>query len=134
MIDIENTIFNIIKDALIQKYPNIVVLGEYVRKVPKFPCVFIIELNNSVIKSYQDDKGVERYANVSYQVDVFTSGQGKKQQSKNIMNVINEEMANLLFTRDFLQYLTNLENDQLCRLTARYQAIVSHDYRIYNNR
>jgi hypothetical protein len=132
MIDIEQAVFNKLRTVLKQKDSSVTVLGEYTRKKPEFPCVVIIELDNNCYKSSQDDTSMENHALVSYQIDIYCDGQEKKKDCKELMSIVDTEMLKMLFNRDFLQYLTNEEEDQLCRMTSRYSAIVGKDIRIYN--
>lgn len=133
MIDIEQAVFTIVRDAVKTKYPNALVLGEYTREIQTFPCVMLTEINNIVNKQTQDDIRVENHCIVGYQVDVICTGTNKKKQSKEIIKEVDTALASKLFIRDFLQSLNDFEDIQLYRITARYSAVVGNDYRMYTN-
>lgn len=132
MIDIENELFTIIATALREAYTGIFVTGEYVRQPPKFPAVSIVEMDNSVYQRGVDSADVEQFANVMYQVDVYSSlNKGRKAQAKAIIALIDEQFARFGFIRNFLNPVPNFDDATIYRMTARYRAVVSKNETIY---
>lgn len=134
MIDIESKVFTTVATALRDAYgaANIYVAGEYVPQPPRFPAVFIVEMDNSVDVRGRDTANIENFADVMYQVDVYSNkNTGKKAQAKEIIALADEQFAALGFTRTFLNPVQNLNDATVYRMTARYQAAVGRDETIY---
>lgn len=134
MIDIESQVFTTVATALREAYgaSNIYVTGEYVSQPPKFPAVFIVEMDNSVDLRGRDTANIENYASVMYQIDVFSNkNTGKKAQAKEIMALVDGQFAALGFSRTFLNPVQNMNDATVYRMTARYQAVVGNDQTIY---
>ena len=135
MIDIENELFTLIATELRATYDGIFVSGEYVSQPSRFPAVSFVEMDNSVYQPGRDSSGIENFANVMYQVDVYSNlNKGKKAQAKEIVNTIDTQMAMHGFTRTFLNPIPNMDDATIYRITARYQAVVGKDKVIYNRR
>lgn len=124
MIDVENIIFTKLATALRAAYSGISVYGEYVEVPATFPCVTIVEADNQVLKQTRDLSGVEHYAKVMYEINVYSNkGNTKKSQAKEISNMIDGMMTNLLFTRTFMRQTPNIDRT-IYRITLRYEAVV----------
>lgn len=127
MIDIENIIFTQLATALRTSFSGISVYGEYVETPASFPCVTIVEADNSVLQMARDLSGVEHYAQIMYEINVYTDdGNGKKAKAKSIAKVIDDVMSGLLFTRTFRGQTPNLDRT-IYRITMRYSAVVSEN-------
>ena len=124
MINIENKVFNDIATALTTEYPNISVVSEYVDTPNTFPCVTIVEDDNSVHQNSLDNTNVEHHANLMYSVNVYSNKRsGKKQEAKAIMGSIDNLMSAMKFTRTMCMQTPNIDRT-IYRITARYTAIV----------
>lgn len=132
MIDIENQVFQRCATAFRAAYPNGYIAGEYVSQPPKFPAVMIVEMDNTVHRAGRDSASIENFADVMYQVDVFSNlNKGKKDQAKAIVALIDEQFAQMGFTRTFLNPVPNMNDATIYRMTGRYQAVVGEDEIIY---
>ncbi len=132
MIDVENEIFDKVATMLRETYPLIYVTGEYVKSPPAFPCVSIVEVDNSVRRDTSTSSEVENHANVTYEVNVYSNKtSGKKGECRSIAKLIDEKLANLGFTRFFLEPVPNLEDATIYRILGRYRATVGKDQTIY---
>ena len=135
MIDIESEIFSLVATTLRSAYSDIYVTPEYVSQPPKFPAVFFVEMENSVYLPGRDSSGIENFANVMYQVDVYSNlNRGKKAQAREILAMIDVLMAVNGFTRTFMNPVQNMNDPTIYRITARYEAVVGKDKVIYNRR
>lgn len=136
MIDIEFELFSLIANVLRSAFDNdIFVTGEYVSQPSKFPAVFFVEMENSVYKAGRDSGQIENFADVMYQVDVYSNlNRGKKAQARTIMAMIDVLMNVNGFTRTFMNPVQNMNDPTIYRITARYQAVVGKDKIIYNRR
>lgn len=132
MIDIENEIFNIVSTAVRNEYPEIYMVGEYVKSPPTFPCISLIETDNQVYRNGRDSGSIENYAQILYEVNVYSNKtSGKKSECKEIINLIDSKMETLGFTRTLLTPIPNEDDATIYRMTARYRAIVSKNKTIF---
>ena len=132
MIDIESELFTTISTALRQEYSGIYVAGEYVPQPPTFPAVMIVEMDNTVLRSGSDSSTIENFADVMYQVDVYSNKHaGRKAECKAIIGSIDEQFALYGFTRSFLNPVQNMNDATIYRMTARYRAVVGKDKTVY---
>lgn len=124
MIDVENVIFTHLATAIRSAFSGISVYGEYIETPASFPCVTVVETDNRVLESTRDLSGVEHYAKVMYEINVYTNdANGKKAKAKEISNVIDNVMSGLLFTRTFRGQTPNIDRT-IYRITLRYEAVV----------
>ncbi len=132
MINIESEIFNIIAKVVREKYPDIYITGEYVKIPPKFPCVSLIEMDNSAYTRTQSSDSVENHAELMYELNVYSNKtSGKKSECKTIASLIDNELAALNFSRTMLQPIPNMDDATIYRILGRYKAVVSKDNKIY---
>jgi hypothetical protein len=122
MIDVESVVFQKCADAFRAAYPNGFIAGEYVSQPPKFPAVMVVEMDNNVDERAIDNGNVENAVNVMYQVDVFSNlNKGKKAQTKAIIALIDEVLAQYRFVRTFCNPIQNMNDATIYRMTARYR-------------
>ena len=132
MINVEQEIFNIIAKAVRNAYPKAYVIGEYVKAPSKFPCISIVEIDNTVYDRTQTSGSLENHADVSYEVNIYSNKiSGKKSECKSIASLIDNEFATLGFSRTMLQPIPNIDDATIYRMTGRYRGVVSKDKVIY---
>ena len=132
MINVETEIFDIVATAVRNAYPDIYMIGEYVKSPSKFPCISLVEIDNSAYRRTQTDSSVENHAEVLYELNVYSNKKsGKKSECKAIASLIDNEMAALGFSRMMLQPIPNMDDATIYRMTGRYRAVVSKDKMIY---
>lgn len=132
MINIEDELFTKIAAALRAEFNGIYVVGEYVNAPPKFPAVYIVEQDNTVNRMGRDTGNIENFADVMYQVDIFSNkNKGKKAECKAIAAFVDEQFASIGFTRTFLNPVPNMDDGTIYRMTGRWVATVSKDREIY---
>lgn len=124
MIDIENIVFTRLSAAIRSAFRDATVYGEYVEAPASFPCVVIVEADNSVLERTRTLDNTENYAQVMYEINVYTNdSQGKKTKAKSIANVIDGQMSLMHFTRKFRSQTPNIDRT-IYRITMRYSAVV----------
>lgn len=122
MIDQESKVFQACADAFRAEYPNGFIAGEYVPQPPKFPAVSIVEMYNAIDQRAVDNGNIENAVNVMYQVDVYSNlNTGKKAQTKAIIALIDEVLAQHRFVRTFCNPIQNFNDATIYRMTARYR-------------
>ena len=132
MINIENEIFNIVSTKVRDEFPNIYMSGEYVKSPPSFPATSLVEMDNISYTSTQTSCENENHVSLMYEVNTYSNKvKGKKSECKEIMALIDKEMAALGFTRTMLQPIPNMDDATIYRMIARYKAVVSKDKTIF---
>jgi hypothetical protein len=132
MIDVENDIFNDVATAVRTKYPDIYMVGEYVKTPPRFPCVSLVEMDNQSYQRTEDSGNVENHVSVMYEVNIYSNKQvGKKAECRAIAALIDERMLALGFARTMLQPIPNLDDATIYRMVGRYSAVISKDKIIF---
>lgn len=125
MIDIENMVFDAVSQAVKAKYPKAAVYGEYVEVPAAFPCVTLVEEDNTTYRKTQAANERELHANVMYTINVYTNTtNGKRKQAKDIASIVDDVMQSLKFTRSMKNQLPNADRS-IYRMTMRYSAVVA---------
>lgn len=132
MIDIEREVFSTVAKAIRDSYPNAYVVGEYTKAPAKFPCVSIVEIENTAYDKTQSSYSVENHASLTYEVNIYSNKEsGKKSECRDIASLIDNEFAALGFSRTMLQPIPNVDDATIYRMTGRYRGIVSQDKKVY---
>ena len=131
MIDIENQVFDRVAKRVREQFPNIFMVGEYVKSPSSFPAVSLVEMDNSIHESTVDSGSNENHANVMYEVNVYSNKTtGKKSECKAIIALIDTEMTEMGFVRSTLTPVPNEYDSTIYRMVGRYRAAVSTDNKI----
>lgn len=132
MIDIENEVFDRVATRVREQFPNIFMTGEYVNSPASFPAVSLVEMDNAARIETIDSGSNENHANVMYEVNVYSNKTtGKKTECKQIIALIDLEMAAMGFVRSTLTPVPNEYDSTIYRMVGRYRAAVSSDHTIY---
>lgn len=127
MIEIESTIYNQLRNALVAEFDGLFVTSEPTATTPKFPAVSIVQQDSYMSFNKLDNSGRERFSTVMFQIDVYSNkSSGKKSQCKEIMNFIDSMLFDLNFVRLALTPIP-MENEGYYRLSARYRAETDGD-------
>lgn len=132
MIDIENEVFNTVSTVVRTAYPDIYMVGEYVKTPPRFPCVSLVEMDNQCYQRTEDSGSLENHVSVMYEVNIYSNKTtGKKSECKAIAALIDEQMMALGFARTMLQPIPNIDDATIYRMVGRYSAVISKDKVIF---
>lgn len=135
MIDIEKAVIGEVSKALRKVFgKDIYITGEKITGVPsRFPAVCVREASN-IIYTKSRDENIENHDTLMYEVDVFSNlEEGKKQQAKEIAEIIDGVFCALGFTRTFCEPVENLSDSAIYRIKLRFSGVVDKQYRIYRN-
>lgn len=133
MIDIEFDIFDAVADRLRAQYPGIFVTGDVSFSPARFPAVSVVETGNSVVANMRTSV-IENAALVMYEVNVYSNKTGySKIEAKEILSVVDEVLVGLGFTRVYSNPVQNMEDRNVFRIVARYEATVDKDLWIYQS-
>ena len=132
MINIEEELFSNVSNYVRKAIPNVYMVSEYVKSPPSFPCVSLIEMDNSIYTKTQTSEGDENHAQVMYEVNVYSNiTKAKKSECKAIISLIDSVMLGYGFTRTMNQPIPNMDDATIYRMTARYTGVVSKDNVIF---
>lgn len=124
MMSPENILFDMVAMQLRSRFKGISVYGEAVEVPAGFPCVTFEEKSNIVNENSLTGDGVEHSVRLMYEVNVYSNLQtGGKQQCKNIMDVIDQEMMQRGLRRTMNQPMDNIQmtiHRRLARYTGTY--------------
>lgn len=123
MIDVEAKIYTPVAAALRAAFQGIEVSGDYSKIPSVFPFVSMVEADNFTSTNRLDTGDSEKFVTLMYEINVYSNrGEGKKSECKAIMQVIDEIMYRMNFTRIALAPVPNLSKPTIYRMTARYRA------------
>lgn len=132
MIDVETDVFNAVCKAILAKFPNAFVVGDYTPVPSAFPCVSLVEMDNATLERTQSSASREHHARVMYELNVYSNkADTKKSECRSIAAVADGAMQDLGFTRTMLNPLPNMNDASIYRITGRYQAAVSENKTIF---
>lgn len=101
MIDVESEIYTPIARELKAQFAGITVSGEQAREPSRFPFVSIVEIYNVSDKKLMDTADSERYALITYRVDIYSNKTpGRKSECRSIFSVIDGMMYRMNFVRE----------------------------------
>lgn len=141
MNDIETMVFAGVALPLREKFPGIMVSGEYTPSPASFPAVTVAEIDNSVVRRMATAGRIENASMLTYEVNIYTNRSGyKKLDAKEIMLAVDECLSGMGFVRTMCNPVPNLQDSSIYRLTARYEGYDYPEYdgddvnhRIYTN-
>ena len=132
MIDIENEVFDRVAKRVREQFPDIFMVGEYVKSPSSFPAVSLMEMDNAPLESTMDSGSNENHVNVMYEVNVYSNKTtGKKSECKTIIALIDQEMTAMGFVRSTLTPVPNEYDSTIYRMVGRYRAAVSSNHKIF---
>lgn len=123
MIDNESLVYDKVSEALRVAFDGIFITGvELVDTPPQFPAVSIVQADSKVNTKYSTFDKVDNVASETYKFDVYSNLEATKDaknQTKEIMAVIDEVMSSLFYPRTFCQPIPNVDA-KIARRVARY--------------
>lgn len=131
MNDIESTVFNRVADAFDAAYPTGSRYSESVTSPPRFPCLTLEMVDNYTYQGSLDSEHVEHDTWVVFDVNVYSNLlSGAKQQCKDIMALVDQQLLGLNFVRLYCNPGRNADQ-RYTRLTARYRAVAGANGYMY---
>ena len=132
MIDIENQVFDRVAAKVREQFPDIFMVGEYVKSPSSLPAASLMEMDNAIRTSTVDSGSNENHADVMFEANVYSNKiSGKKSECKKIMAIIDTEMIAMGFVRSTLTPVPNEYDSTIYRMVGRYRATVSADHKIF---
>ena len=132
MIDIQNETFTNVAIAVRDNHVGTTVTGEYTRMPSKFPAVTLDETQNVMVGWLEDSSNEERFAGVTYRLQVFSNKQsGKKAEARAIFATADAEMRRMGFRRVSYTTTPEIYDSTVYNITATYEAVVSTTGYVY---
>lgn len=130
MIDHSNEVFDAVAKDLRAAYAKIRVVGEYVVSPATFPAVTLDEIGNIPVKL--DSAAQNKYAEVTYRVQVFSNKNGgKRAEAREIYARIDKKLQELgLFCVTYTT-VPEIYNSEVYSITATYRAVMGRDGTVY---
>ena len=126
MIDFSNEIFSAVAESLRSAFPGIIVKGEYVDIPSQFPTVTIDEIRN--VPFSVDTGRVNKYANVTYRVQVFSNKEdGKRAEARKIYNKVDEVLQQYNLLCESFATTPTIYNAEIYSINATHSGVVSRD-------
>jgi hypothetical protein len=124
MIDQEDVIYEAVSAALRRAFDGIFITGvEITDTPPRFPAASIVQLNSTVNARYSTFEKVDNVAAEEYKFDVYSNLESQKeakQQTKDIVAVIDGVMSDFFYIRSFCQPIPGVDAKNTRRV-ARYK-------------
>ena len=128
MIDVEVDVFDYVYPSVAPIVPEGCFQSMYVPNPPAFPFATLMEMDNQSDARYMSTAPYEEYAVVTYEANVYAMD---KIQCREVMNALDTAMTSLNFRRLSMQFIPNLADSTLFRLTARYRAVADANKSIH---
>lgn len=135
MIDIENYVITQLTEAILEKYPDAEVLGDYLEEIAKFPTVTITEIRNQTLTRMQDEEPVEHYATVTYEINVYSNSRiWKKEICKDILDICDRVLFPMKFVKGLTRRLPAIDHSRtVYRMYSRYTVVVDEGEVTYDD-
>ena len=129
MIDVSNEIFNVVAAAVRAEHSPVAVIPENTSLPASFPCVAMDETYNA--DSQNDSSGEAKFVAVTYRVQVFCTGDGKRAKARAIFGTVADTMRGLNLMRKTYTTTPDVYNSSVYQITATFEADVRHDGMIF---
>lgn len=130
MINNANEIFTRLTTALQTADASVKTSSVYTNSPSDYPFVSIEMISNTIYENGVDSGDIENFANIDYEVNVYTKGSAKMSNAYKLLEVADNFMKSIGFTRIILTPMQD-QNETLYRLVARYEAVVGKDLKVY---
>lgn len=125
MVNVQNQIFNSVKQKIEKSFPSAKVQKDFQPVAAVFPTITFYEIDNSEFEHTLDY--TQRKSNLAFQIDIFTTGGDKETQAKTISSIVNEVMEDEFhMKRVFSNPLSNADKD-IYRFTMRYSCKIDEE-------
>lgn len=128
MIDVETDVFDFVYPYVAPLVPADCFRSVYVPEAPALPFATLYEVDNATTQRRLSTADEEETATLTYEANAYAM---EKFQCRDIINAIDGAMRKLNFRRTMTQYVPNLADSRLFRLTARYTAVADSNKVMY---
>ena len=129
MIDYSNEIFNAVATDLRSIYEGVKVVGENVASPSLFPTVTIDEISNT--PAHLDSAVEHKYANVTYRVQIFCNGTGKRAKARELYGTVAKRLSLLGLVGMTYTTTPAIYNSEIYCITGTFQGVIDRNGVIY---
>lgn len=129
MIDVANEVFTAVASAIREQHPTAAVVGENVKMPASFPCVAMDETYN--VSAHADSSNEDKFSAVTYRVQVFSTGEGKRGQARTIFKTVSDAFRGLNLIRKTYTTTPDVYNSSVYQITATFEGHVRQDGMIF---
>jgi len=129
MIDYETKVFTRVYDAAAPLCAENMFVSTQGNTFAKLPAGVLYEMDNKTVSKRQSSTPVENYAMITYQLEIYA---GTKKTAKKVYAAADNEMIAMNFNRISGQFLPTLDNPNVVRYVARYEAVVDREGNLYH--
>ena len=130
MINIVNELYTDLVNALATYDTSIKTSSVYQNVPSNYPFVSFEEIDNSVNEKGSDCCEIENFANVDFEVNIYTKDPQKKSKGDKIADVVDTLLKSKGLFRRTKNALQDT-NETTYRIVMRYSGVVSKDHTIY---
>lgn len=130
MIDIEADVFDYVYPSVSPLVPNGCFKSVYVPNPSKFPFVTLMEMDNTTDARHRTTSSTENFSIITYEANVYAMD---KFDCREVMDALDTAMIRIGFTRLSMQFIPNLADSTIFRITARYRAAADQNNIIYRH-
>ncbi|MFW6002000.1 MAG: hypothetical protein ACOCQD_01525 [archaeon] len=115
---LETIVYDILSTAIEEEFSDASIVNQYEPEVTTFPHIMIEQTN-----SFNDIDSMTKQANfdnVIFQIEIYTIGDYKKKDAKEIADIVQDEMSILGFLKEQRSPVDNLQNRDVYRLMLRF--------------
>ena len=126
MIDKENEVYTRVNEQVMSRFPNVNMDSAYIPSPSDFPHVTLYLSDSYTPQNREDNSLKPKFAVTTFEVNIYSNKHaGKKQECKEILEVIDDTMHSMNFRRIVMTPVPNLNDASIYRITARYQGEAS---------
>lgn len=129
MIDVANEVFTAVASAVREQYPDASVIGENVKMPASFPCVAMDETYN--VSAHADSSNEDKFSAVTYRVQVFSTGEGKRVQARTIFKTVSDAFRKLNLICKTYTTTPDVYNSSVYQITATFEGHIRQDGMIF---
>ena len=130
MIDIFNEVYTSLVEQLTAYDENIKTASVYTNMPSEFPFVSMEEIGNSENWRGMDCPAKENFADIDFEINIYTQNPLKKTKADNILQVVDTFFKQLGFIRMSKNNIQD-NSETTYRIIIRYSGVVSKDHIVY---
>ena len=130
MIEMSNEMFTLLVNTLNDYDANIKTDSVYTNKPSEYPFVSLEEIDNRVYEQGSDCCETENFAEIDYEINIYTKGDSKKSKADDIAQTVDTLFNQYGFVRQFRNPIQS-GDETIYRIVMRYRGVVSKDHTIY---
>ena len=130
MINNSSEMFTRITTALRTYDSNVKTSSVYTNSPSSYPFVSIEMILNDVYENGIDSGDIENFAEMAYEINVYTKGNTKMTEAWKLLEVADNLMKSVGYMRVSATPMQD-QNETLYRIIARYEGVVGKDLKVY---